>query len=103
MLAVSISIFNVIFWIIIAIAFYILYNKGKEFTKDFENAKNPLGKEALIHQTSSGPVIDDARIKLMSVFDAMSSIFKLTEYATIISIIAAIVTFITELLKIFNL
>ena len=86
-----------------AIAFFILYNKGKEFTKDFEKAIDVKGKEVLIHQTSSGPVINDARITLIPVFDAMSSIFKLTEYATIISIIAAIVTFITELLKIFNL
>lgn len=60
----SVSLFNAVFWAIMAIAFFILYNRGIEFNKDFEKAIYVVGKEVLIHQTPHGPVVDDARITL---------------------------------------
>jgi len=82
-----VSIFNTIFWAIMTIAFYKLYKKGNEFTKDFEKAIDIKGKRVSIRNENNGLVVNDARDTLKQVFDILHSIFKLSECLTIISFI----------------
>lgn len=96
-------IFNVIFWIIMSFAFFILYSKGNQFAKSFTESTNIVGKEVLLHPTRDGDyVMNDARITLKPALDATSSIFKLSGYATIISIIAAVFTVFIGVMETFN-
>jgi hypothetical protein len=98
-----VSIVNVVFWAIMALAFFILYSKGKEFTKVYEKEIDPIGKTVLMHPTQDGPVVDDAILKLQPVFKVIKSIFKLSEYAMFISVVAAIITVVIGLTEFFNI
>lgn len=99
----AVSILNVVFWVIMSIIFFILYRKGNQFTENFEESINILGKEVLLFPTQDGEyVMNDARITLKPALDATSSIFKLSEYATIISIIAAVFTAVIGMIETLN-
>ncbi len=102
-LKLVVNIFYVVFWVIMSITFFILYSKGNQFTENFKEATNIVGKKVLLHPTRDGDlVVDDARITLKPALDATSSIFKLSGYATVISIIAAVFTAVIGLIETLN-